>query len=448
MGICRVLVANRGEIAMRVIRACHELGIETVLAMSEADRDSLPARTADRAVCIGPPRAIDSYLNVGAVVAAARGTGCNAIHPGYGFLAESPDLAEACADFGLAFIGPSPESMRRMGNKLEARQTVRAFGIPTVPGSVAGRSHEEASAAAHEVGFPVLLKAAAGGGGRGIKIAHQPSDLPGTFQTASAEARASFGDETLYVERYIANARHIEVQVLGDHFGNVVHLGERDCSLQRRYQKIVEEAPALAASRQVREQIGSAAATVARQIGYENAGTVEFIYDQDAERFYFLEMNTRIQVEHPVTEMITGLDLVQAQVMIADRRPLPFSQDDIRFTGHAIECRITAEAAEHGFRPSPGLITAWDPPAGDGVRVDTHCYAGYVVPPFYDSLLAKLIVHGTDRADAIRRMQESLGRFHVEGIDTTIPFLRSLVSAADYVEGRVNTRWVEERNGG
>ena len=438
-------MANRGEIAVRVIRACQALGLETVAAVSEADRDSLPARLADRSVCIGPARAADSYLNVAALVAAAQGTGCQALHPGYGFLAESAELAEACTRLGMTFVGPRAEHIRSMGNKLQARETVRALGIPTVPGSKSVGTRQEAESAAEELGFPVLFKAASGGGGRGIKVVHDRPALGVAFQTAAAEARAAFGDATLYLEHYVANARHVEVQVLGDRFGTTVHLGERDCSLQRRYQKMVEEAPASHVPPGVREQIRLAGATIAARLGYESAGTVEFIYDQDTEDFYFLEMNTRIQVEHPVTEMITGVDLVQAQLMIADGRSLWFSQEDVRFHGHAIECRVTAESAEHSFRPSPGRIAAWDAPSGPGVRVDTHCYAGYVVPPFYDSLLAKVIVHGADRGQALQRMRDALSGFHVTGVDTTIPFLRSLVSDPDFERGTVNTRWVEER---
>ena len=444
MGIKRVFVANRGEIAVRVIRACHTLGLETVVGVSEADRETMAARIADRAVRIGPPPSSASYLSIPSVVAAATGTGCDALHPGYGFLAESEALAEACEQNNVIFIGPKREHLRAMGNKLEARETVRGFGVPTVPGSKKVGSANEAAAAVKEMGLPVLFKAAAGGGGRGIKIVREPAAVADTFLTAAAEAKASFGDGTLYLERYIPNARHVEVQVLGDRWGTTVHLGERDCSLQRRYQKVVEEAPATTVPPPIREAIRAAGATIAARLGYESAGTVEFIYDRDGERFYFLEMNTRIQVEHPVTEMITGVDLVQAQIRVADNHPLPFTQDDIHFEGHAIECRVTAEAPEHGFRPSPGLLTTWEPPIGPGVRIDSHCYAGYRVPPFYDSLLAKVIVRGRDRAEARQRLVRALDHFEVRGIDTTIPFLRSLVSHSDFENGNVNTRWIEE----
>jgi len=443
VNVSRVLVANRGEIAVRIIQACRALGIASVLAASEADRKSLPARMADRVVCIGPARAGESYLKVAAIVAAALGTGCDAVHPGYGFLAEEPELAEACGRHGIRFIGPDPENIRQMGNKLVAREVVGGYGIPIVPGSGKVRTPQEAAAVAAEIGHPLVIKAAAGGGGRGIKIVTDARELPGAFQTAAAEARAAFGEDTLYLERYIPNARHIEVQILGDRLGNVLHLGERDCSLQRRQQKIVEEAPAYSIPRELRDAIRRAAVTIARKMRYENAGTVEFILDQESGEFYFLEMNTRIQVEHPVTEAITGIDLVKEQLLIADGQPLRLARSQVAFSGHAIECRVTAESAEDGFRPCPGRITEWDPPRGDDIRVDSHCYAGYSVPPYYDSLLAKLIVRGNARSDAVERMREALGRFRVSGIDTTVPFLRSLLAHRDYIEGKVNTRWVE-----
>ena len=443
MGISRVLVANRGEIALRVIKACRALGIESVLAVSEADRESLPAKMSDHIVCIGPARATDSYLKVEALIAAALGTDSDAIHPGYGFLAERPELAEACAREKIKFIGPSPESIRQMGNKLLARDLARGYRIPVIPGSEKVGDFKAAELAAKGIGLPLLLKAAAGGGGRGIKIVRESGDLQGAFETAAAEARAAFGDETLYIERYIPNARHIEVQVLGGSFGSVIHVGERDCSLQRRHQKVIEEAPAYSLSGPLRQEIRNAAVVIAKHIKYENAGTVEFILDQDSERFYFLEMNTRIQVEHPVTEAITGIDLVREQIRIAAGHALSFSQAEVRFSGHAIECRITAESAKDGFRPCPGRITEWRPSAGPDIRVDSHGYAGYSVPPFYDSLLAKLIVRGENRVKAVGRMQEALQHFVVSGIETTIPFLRLLVCQLDYVKGKVNTKWLE-----
>jgi len=441
--ISRVLIANRGEIAVRIIRACRGLGIETVLAVSEADRESLPARLADRAVCIGPASAARSYLQIGAILAAAVGTGADAVHPGYGFLAESPELAEACAKAGLTFVGPQPDQIQQMGNKLGARALARRCGVPILPGSEKVRTYEEVAAMAERIGLPVMLKAAAGGGGRGMKVVTDLKDLQQSFTAAAGEARAAFGDDTLYVERYLPHARHIEVQVLGDRYGTVVHLGERDCSLQRRHQKLVEEAPAPGISDRLRAEIHQAAVTLARHMRYENAGTVEFIVDQDAKAFSFLEMNTRIQVEHPVTETITGVDLVQEQFRIAAGEPLGFAQADVQFRGHAIECRINAEAPDQGFRPSPGLITEWQPPEGPGLRLDTHCYSGYAVPMFYDSLLAKLIVLGGDRAEAVARMRRMLEQFTVSGIATTIPFLRFVLGSPDFAAGKVNTRLVE-----
>ena len=442
MTVHRVLVANRGEIALRVIRACQQMGIETVLAASVADRDSLPAHSADRTVCIGPALSAKSYLNVGAIITAAKGCGADAVHPGYGFLSESPELAQACADEGLTFIGPRPEHIRDMGNKIEARKRAKAFGLPLLPGSEKVFSYQEAAQVAQRVGFPVILKAAAGGGGRGMKIVTEPAQLQRMFESASNEARAAFGDDSLYVERYIANARHIEVQVFGDSFGNVIHVGERDCSLQRRHQKLVEESPAPAIAEPLREAIREAGVTLARSIGYENAGTVEFIYDEDEKKFYFLEMNTRIQVEHPVSEMVTGIDLVQEQIRVARGEALRWSQQDIVFRGHAVECRINAEVPNEGFRPSPGRIDVWSPPQGPNIRVDSHCYAGYAVPPYYDSMIGKLIVYGSDRAEALSRMGQALARFQVTGIGTTIGFLRQVMVHPDFVAGRVSTALV------
>jgi acetyl-CoA carboxylase biotin carboxylase subunit len=442
--VSRVLIANRGEIAVRIIRACQALGIETVLAISEADRDSLPARLAGRTICIGPASATDSYLNINVVVAAALGTESDAVHPGYGFLAESSELAEACATEGITFVGPKPEQIRQMGNKIQARALASRHGVPTIPGSEKVHSYEEAAAIAERIGLPVMLKAAAGGGGRGMKVVTDYKDMQRMFTSASAEARAAFGDDTVYLERFIANARHIEVQVLGDRFGNIIHLGERDCSLQRRHQKVVEEAPAPAITDTLREAIRQAAMTMARSIGYENAGTVEFIVDQDAGTFYFLEMNTRIQVEHPVSEAITGIDLVQEQFRVARGEPLRFSQADVKFRGHAIECRINAELPHEGFRPSPGRITGWLAPEGPNIRLDTHCYTGYTVPMFYDSMLAKLIVYGSDRAEAVDRMRRALEQFSVAGIDTTLPFLHFVMGHPNFVAGKVSTHLLEE----
>jgi len=445
MSVTRVFVANRGEIAVRVIKACKNLGIGTVAAVSEADRDSLAARIADRTVCIGPPRSTDSYLKTETLIAAAQATGCDALHPGYGFLSERAELAEACAKSNITFVGPSVDNITQMGDKLAARRIAQSSGVPTVPGSDHAKNPQEAVAAAKKIGYPVLLKASAGGGGRGIKLVRNAGEMQTTFGTAAAEARAAFGSDTLYMERYVGNARHIEVQVLGDHCGDVVHLGERDCSLQRRHQKIIEEAPAYALSQEVRDKICNAGAALARSIGYRNAGTVEFIYDNDTQEFYFLEVNTRIQVEHPVTEMITGVDLVAQQLLIARGQPLPFKQADLQLHGHAIECRINAESPQHGFRPCPGHIAEWQPPHGIGIRLDSHCYPGYFVPPYYDSLLAKLIVHGSDRTEAADRMKQALASFRVKGIDTGIPFLQTIIDDSDYRSGKVNTCWLEQK---
>ncbi|MFP5336744.1 MAG: acetyl/propionyl/methylcrotonyl-CoA carboxylase subunit alpha [Actinomycetes bacterium] len=441
----RVLVANRGEIAVRVVRAARELGLESVVAVSAADRDSLAARLADRAVCIGPARPADSYLNQDALLAAALGTGADAVHPGYGFLAENAAFAEACEKEGLTFVGPRSESVHAMGNKLAAREAAARAGVPLVPGSDHIAAFSDAASVAGEIGYPVLFKAAAGGGGRGIRIVHDESGLEAAFRGASAEAAAAFGDSTLYLERYVTSGRHIEVQVIGDRTGRVLHLGERDCSLQRRYQKVLEEAPAAAVPDHARRAIHRSAVLLAEAIGYLNAGTVEFLYDEDRDEHYFLEMNTRIQVEHPVTEMITGLDLVRLQLQVAAGDPLPLTQDRVTSSGHAIECRINAEAPDRGFTPSPGRITRWEPPEGPGVRLDTHCFEGYVVPPFYDSLLGKLVVHGSDRTEALARTRAALRSFTVEGVATTIPFHSWLLDQDDVVTGRFSTRWLEAR---
>jgi len=443
VAIARVLIANRGEIAVRIVRACRALGIEAVVGHSEADADGMAVELADGAVCLGGARPGDSYLNVAAVVSAARAAGCDAVHPGYGFLAEQPALAEACARAGIVFIGPDAETIRSMGNKLAAREAVAGWGVPVVPGSLRVRTAAEAARIGDELGYPLMVKAAAGGGGRGIKVIDDASQLAAAIATAGAEAQAAFGDDALFIERYIADARHIEIQVLGDGAGNVVQAGERDCSVQRRYQKVVEEAPAAGLADTLIGDIRAAAVTVARNIGYRNAGTVEFIVDQAAGSFYFLEMNTRIQVEHPVTELVTGLDLVQEQLRIAGGAGLSVTQPGIAISGHAIECRITAEAPADGFRPSPGRITLWRPPEMAGVRLDSHCREGTVITPYYDSLLAKLIVHGPSRIAAIARLQAALAAFRIEGIETNLAFLRRLACALDWLRGGVNTRWLE-----
>ncbi len=442
--ITRVLVANRGEIAVRIIRACHDLGLETVLAASAPDRDSLPAHMAGRVVCIGPAPPMHSYLRVGTIVTAALGIGADAIHPGYGFLAEHPELADACAAHGLTLIGPTAENIRHMGDKLEARQTVQNLGIPVAPGSALIRRAADVMPAAQRVGFPLLLKAAAGGGGKGMKIVHDAQTLETAWQAAAAEARAAFGDDRLYLERFISNARHIEIQILADRFGNRMHLFERDCSVQRRYQKLIEEAPSPAISETTRTQLCQAALRIAAAIAFENVGTIEFLWDQDREQFYFLEMNTRIQVEHAVTECLTGVDLVQEQIRLASGEALSLTPAQVHMNGHAIECRINAEAPAADFRPSPGRLTQWQPPAGAGIRVDTHCFHGYQVPPFYDSLLAKLIVTGATRTEAIRKMHAALKQFAVSGIDTTIPFLAAVISRTDFAAGHLNTRWLQD----
>jgi acetyl-CoA carboxylase, biotin carboxylase subunit len=441
--ISRVFIANRGEIALRIIRACRESGIESVLAVSEADRDSLPAKQADRVICIGPARPQESYLKVETIVWAALGTKADALHPGYGFLAEQPDLPRVCKEYGLAFIGPPEHCIREMGNKLLARKIVKDLSVPVIPGSDNVRTVGDALAAAKEIGFPVIMKAAAGGGGRGINIVRDPGELKTIFETSSGEARAAFGDDALYMEKYIPLARHIEVQVLGDSLGNIIHLGERDCSVQRRYQKVIEESPAPSVSAAIKNQIHTAAVAIARNIGYESAGTVEFIFDKETDKFYFLEMNTRIQVEHPVTEMVTGVDIVKEQFRVAAGMPLSLSQAEVTFRGHAIECRITAEDPERDFLPVPGRLLEWRPPEGHGIRIDTHCYPGYMVPPYYDSLLAKVITLGIDRKEAVDRMTYALEHFATRGIETIIPFLLFVLTRPEYRRGGVHTKWLE-----
>jgi len=442
--ISRVLVANRGEIAVRIIRACEELGIATVLAASEADLDSMAAKLADQTICIGPGAANRSYLSIPTLITAAQASGADALHPGYGFLAESAELAEACAAADITFVGPEARHIREMGNKLAARELAEKSGVPVLKGSPSVTSAQHAEELATQLGLPVMVKAAAGGGGRGMKIVHDLAQLPDTITTAFNEARTAFGDPTLYLERYIERSRHIEVQVFGDRHGNVVHVGERDCSLQRRHQKLIEEAPAPAISPAVRDAMREAALTLAGEIGYVGAGTVEFLYDVDAERFYFLEMNTRIQVEHPVSELITGLDLIQEQFLVAAGDELSFTQADVRPRGHAIECRITAEDPLRNFQPSVGTLRVWNPPVGTNVRVDTHCYPGYTVPVYYDSLLAKLIVYGPTRSQAIARAVSALDRFEIDGVPTTVPLLRYLLTAPEFAAGEMTTTLLED----
>ena len=445
--ISRVLVANRGEIAVRIIKACQALGLETVAALSEADLNSTPAKMADRVICIGPPHASQSYLNIPAIISAAIGTNAQAIHPGYGFLSEQPELPRLCKEHNIIFIGPPADIIEQMGNKLFARKVVQKMGISVTPGSDRVYSYDEAILLAEKIGFPILLKAAAGGGGRGMRIAMSADELKGAFEAAAGEAHAAFGDNTVYIEKYIPDARHIEVQILADNYGNVVHLGERECSLQRRYQKVIEEAPASLLPLDIRKNICEAAVSIARHIQYENSGTIEFIYDKDSGQYYFLEMNTRIQVEHPVTEMITGIDIVQHQIRIAAKETLALSQPEIEFNGHAIECRVNAESPKNGFMPNAGKINEWRIQQNNKTRVDTHCYSGYSIPPYFDSLLAKIITTGNDRTEAIHEMQSVLRDSSISGVETTIPFLQFLISHPDYYEGKTNTRWLEEVSG-
>ena len=440
--VSRVLIANRGEIALRIVRACRELGLESVVCCSDVDRAGLAARSADRAVCIGPGPASQSYLRADVVVQAALGTGCDAIHPGYGFLSESPRLAVLARENGLVFVGPPAEVMELAGDKLQARAQAADAGLPVLPGAGA-QSAAQARAVAEEIGYPVLVKAAGGGGGRGIKLARDGSELADLLGLARSEARAAFGDERVYIERFIAAARHLEVQIAADRHGAVIHLGERDCSVQRRYQKVVEESPAPSLSPATRDALRAAAVQFADAIGYRNLGTVEFVFDAASEDFYFLEMNCRIQVEHPVTEAVTGVDLVCEQLRIADGAALSRSQSDVRLSGHAVECRLTAEDAEHGFAPSPGTISHFSIPGLPGLRVDTHCEDGAVVPPFYDSLLGKVIAHGSDRAHALGILLEALEHASIEGVSTNRELLRRVLGHPDFSAGPVTTNWLE-----
>jgi acetyl-CoA carboxylase biotin carboxylase subunit len=441
----KVLIANRGEIALRVIRACRELGLETVAVYSEADRESLHVRFADDDVCIGPAPGRLSYLKIPNIIAAAEITGADAIHPGYGFLAENAEFAETCKASNITFIGPTPEQIRQMGDKATARRLAAEAGVPTVPGSP-GTIEDPAEALefAESIGFPVIIKATAGGGGKGMRIAHDADAFQQLFGLAQNEALSAFGNGSVYVEKYLEHPRHVEIQVMGDRHGRVVHMGERDCSVQRRHQKLIEESPSPALDDALRARMGEAAVRLAANIGYVGAGTLEFLLDQDGS-FYFMEMNTRIQVEHPVTEMVTSFDLVKEQIRVAAGEPVSFQGDGRRLRGHAIECRINAEDPYRNFQPSPGLITAYHPPGGPGVRVDTHVYAGYTVPPHYDSLLAKVIVHGNDRDEALRRMGQALDSFILEGVTTTIPFLARVIRHPDFVAGRIDTRFLERQ---
>jgi acetyl-CoA carboxylase biotin carboxylase subunit len=438
----KVLIANRGEIALRVIRACRELGIQTVAVYSEADRESLHVRFADDDVCIGPPPARESYLRIPRLIAAAEITGADAIHPGYGFLAENAEFAETCAASGITFIGPTPQQIRMMGDKAAARTKMIENGVPVVPGTPGPvEDVDEALGFAEKIGFPVIIKAAAGGGGKGMRVANDAEEFARSFQMARTEALSAFGNGDVYVEKYLRRPRHIEFQILGDTHGNVIHLGERDCSVQRRHQKLIEESPSPAMTAALRVRMGEAAVLGAKAIDYVGAGTVEMLLDTDGS-FYFMEMNTRIQVEHPVTEMITGVDLVKEQIRVAAGEALR-EKETPQMRGHVIECRINAEDPFKNFQPSPGKIEVFHLPGGNGVRVDTHAYAGYTVPPFYDSMIAKLIVHGVDRAEALAKMRLALDTFIVQGVTTTIPFLSKVMSHPDFVRGDVHTKFLE-----
>jgi len=442
----KVLIANRGEIALRVIRACRELGVATVAVYSEADRESLHVRFADDDVCIGPPPARESYLKIPQLIAAAEITGADAIHPGYGFLAENAEFADIVRASNIVFIGPTAEQIRKMGDKAEARHLAQEAGVPIIPGSDGPLADaDDAVVVARELGFPVIIKAAAGGGGKGMRVAIDEEDFARHFQLARSEALAAFGNDAVYLEKYLARPRHIEIQILGDSFGRLIHLSERDCSVQRRHQKLIEEAPSPALTPELRAAMGEDAILLAKRIGYVGAGTVEFLLNGDG-RYYFMEMNTRIQVEHPVTEMCTGWDLVKEQIRIAAGEPLGIPMGGLPLRGHAIECRVNAEDPARNFQPCPGQITTFHPPGGPGVRVDTHIYAGYHVPPFYDSLLAKVIVHGHDRQEALARMHQALEGFIIEGVTTTIPFLTRVMGHPAFRAGEVDTKFLERES--
>ena len=444
MPIGKVLIANRGEIALRILRSCRELGISTVAVYSTVDRTALHVQLADEAVCVGEGPSNKSYLNIPNILAAATSRGVDAIHPGYGFLAENDRFAEMCRDHGITFVGPSPHAIRSMGDKSTAKSTMQAVGVPTVPGSEGLLPNPEAAAElAAAMGYPVMIKATAGGGGRGMRLVPSPDQLVKLYKAAQGEADAAFGNPGLYMEKFIDRPRHVEVQILADRHGNVIHLGERDCSIQRRHQKLLEEAPSPALDPELRRQMGEAAVAAARSINYEGAGTVEFLLDRSG-GFYFMEMNTRIQVEHPVTEMVTGIDLIAEQLRIAGGEPISVRQEDVQMNGHAIECRINAEDAQHNFRPAPGRITGWLPPGGPGVRVYSHVYTGYYIPPFYDSLIGKLIVWAPNRPAALARMKRALNECAITGIPTTVDFHLRMLDRPEFQRGDVHTKFVEE----
>jgi acetyl-CoA carboxylase biotin carboxylase subunit len=440
----KVLVANRGEIAVRVIQACKDMGLKTVLVVSEADQESMGAKLADEVVCIGPAAAAASYLNIQKIIDAAKETGADAIHPGYGFLAENAGLPEACENNGITFIGPSAEVMRLLGDKISARSLAKKSNVPMAEGSEGLLSFDDVEAAVQKAGFPVIFKAAAGGGGRGMRIVREAKGLKNAFDMASNEALGAFGDPTLFVESYIQNARHVEVQVIGDNFGKVIHIGMRDCSPQRRHQKVIEEAPPYHLPEELGARILEAAVALTSSVGYSGAGTVEFLVDKDRGEFYFMEVNTRIQVEHPVSEEISGIDLIKEQIRVGFGAPLSIGQEDVEFKGHAIECRITAEDPRDDFFPSPGCIENFVAPTGDNVRVDTHCYSGYVVSPYYDSMIAKLITTGENREEAIANMKTALDAFVIEGIETNISFLQFVIDQPEFVAGDIDIKWIED----
>ena len=442
MAIEKILIANRGEIALRIHRAAHEMGIKTVAVHSTADSDAMHVRLADEAICIGPPSATDSYLNIPAIISAAEISHADAIHPGYGFLSENAQFAEIVESHNIKWIGPKPEHIRTMGDKVEAKRSAGALGLPLVPGSDGAiEDVDEAKAIAREIGYPVIIKAASGGGGRGMKVVNSEEELESQMQQAGSEAKAAFGDATVYLEKYLGNPRHIEFQIFGDGNGHAVHLGERDCSLQRRHQKVLEEAPSPVLATAERDRMGTICAKAMADMGYRGAGTIEFLWENG--EFYFIEMNTRLQVEHPVTEMITGIDLVREQIRVAEGKPLSFTQEDVTFTGHAVECRINAEDPRT-FMPSPGTVTWYHPPGGLYVRVDSGLYHGYKVPPYYDSMIAKLIVYGQTREGCLMRLRRALGEFVIEGMKTTIPLHQRLLEEPDFQNGNYTIKWLEE----
>ena len=439
--IKKILIANRGEIAVRIIRACREMGIETVAVYSEADKEALHTKLADEAVCIGPAPSKDSYLSMDRIISATIITGADAIHPGFGFLSENSKFAKLCEDCGITFIGPDSDVISRLGNKQEARNTMTAAGVPVIPGSTEAIYDVETGAkTAAEIGYPVIVKAALGGGGKGMRVADTPEEFENAFQTAQKETEMAFGDNTMYIEHFVENPRHIEFHA--DKYGNVIHLGERDCSIQRNHQKMIEESPSIALNSKLREKMGYAAVTAAKAAGYENAGTIEFLLEKNG-NFYFMEMNTRIQVEHPVTEWVTGIDLVKEQIRIASGEKLSYKQEDVHLSGHAIECRINAENPEKGFRPSPGTITDMYLPGGKGIRIDSAIYSGYTIPPYYDSMVAKLVVWAKNRKEAIRKMQSALGEIIIEGIDTNVDYQYEILHHPDYLKGNIDIGFIE-----